>query len=645
MFPRILFSLSVLSLSIATAHAAPATLLDTPRLTSVDNFRDIAGTTLVGTGAAYTTTHDGTLRSGVFYRSNALTPSPADLATLNGLGIAAVYDLRTPAEIAATPDTLLTGATYTNIDIIGSATSAANITSVSFSSPAQAISMLEETNRAFVNDAGMRKQFAVLFNDLASVDAAQLLHCTAGKDRTGWASAVLQSIAGVDSATIMSDYLATNAYTAARVNATLAALPPSYAAIYRPLLGVQASYLQAGLDEVVKDYGTMDNYLKQGLGLSQATIYVLRAKMVYYNSLPEQAGLAGNSAGGALLLQQLQNSSLSGNFTAYNYYLQAAIDSGSLGGVQATVGGQVHADAASYLLRQGALIDQAAAPYASGIDLKTGERSVWTTGLAGYLGTDGSAHAASSNEHTQGTMVGVTQRLSEQLSAHAGFGYGRGNIGGAGGEVNTDSTFASLGVRYAPGSLEQGVFVAADASVGYVDYSSKRELGGGLGAAKGDTHGNLGGVGLALGYRLPMTGLTLEPSLGLRVSHLDLSGFQEKGSELALDVDSNQQTRRSAVANLKAALAPVGLAGGWQLVPGVEVGYEHVLGDHTVDSDARLLGLDIAQRAAFANRDQFSGAVNLTANLGAISLGAEAGASGGGNSSGLSGSLKASYRF
>jgi hypothetical protein len=142
-----------------------------------------------------------------------------------------------------------------------------------------------------------------------------------------------------------------------------------------------------------------------------------------------------------------------------------------------------------------------------------------------------------------------------------------------------------------------------------------------------------------------MTGMTLEPSLGLRVSHLDLSGFQEKGSELALDVDGTQETRRSAFANLKASAAPIAVSGGWQLVPGIEVGYEHVLGDHQVDSSGQLLGLNIEQRAAFATRDQFNGAVNLMANLGAFSVGAEAGGITGGDSQGVSGNLKASYRF
>ncbi|WP_445672917.1 tyrosine-protein phosphatase [Pseudomonas inefficax] len=636
MLQRVLCSLSLLTLAISAAHAAE--VLDTPRLDGIDNFRDIAGTT-----SAYTTRHDGVMRTGVFYRSNALTPTSADLAILNGLGISAVYDLRTPSEIAGTPDTLPTGASYTNIDIIGT-TSGSNITDISFSSAEQARAMMQETNRAFVSDAGMRGQFAVLFNELAAADGAALFHCTAGKDRTGWTAAVLLSIAGVDDATIMDNYLATNDYTAARVAATLAAMPASMAEIYAPLLGVEASYLQAGLDEVTAEYGSMDNYLKQGLGLSQETLYVLRGKMVRYGTLPGEAGLLGNAAAGAQLLRQLQDSSLSGSYSAYNYYLQSAIDAGTLGGVETTVGGQVHADAASYLLRQGAMIERAASPFADGSGLKVGQARLWSTALAGYLGTDGSAHAASSNEHSQGLMLGMTQRFSEQLSAHAGFGYNRGNVGGAGGEADTDLTFLSLGARFAPGSLERGLFIGADISGGWLDYSSKRELGGGLGTAKGDSHGTLAGASLALGYRLPANGLVLEPSLGLRVSHVDLNGFTEKGSELALQVDDLKQTRRSAVANLKASFAPIPV-GDWQLIPGIAVGYEHALGDHQVDSQGHLLGLDIEQRAAFDNRDQFSGGVNLMANLGALSVGAEVAAMGGGDSHGVSGSLKASYAF
>lgn len=126
-------------------------------------------------------------------------------------------------------------------------------------------------------------------------------------------------------------------------------MPPAMAAIYEPLLGVDASYLQAGLDEISREYGSVDNYLKQGLGLSQETLYVLRGKMVQYGQLPGQSELRGNAAQGAALLNALQNSGLSGRYTDYNYYLQSAIDAGTLGGVETQVGGQIYADAASYL--------------------------------------------------------------------------------------------------------------------------------------------------------------------------------------------------------------------------------------------------------------------------------------------------------
>lgn len=642
MLHRALYSLSVLSLSIACAQAADTYDLDTPRLAGIDNFRDLAGIT-----SAYTTANDGVMRAGVFYRSNALTPTASDLTTLNGLGISNVYDLRTPSEAAGTPDTLPSGASYQLIDIIGSSTSGSNITTsaLNITSAAQAIAMMEDTNRAFVSDAGMRGQFALLFNELAAADGAALFHCTAGKDRTGWTAAVLQSIAGVDDATIMQNYLASNDYTATRIAATLAMLPANYATIYAPMLGVQASYLQAGLDEVLAQYGSMDNYLKEGLGLSQETLYVLRGKMVYYSSLPDTAGLLGNAAAGAQLLTRLQNSSLAGDYSAYNYYLQSAVDAGSLGGVESTIGGQVHADTASYLLRQDALIDKAAAPYGSGIELKAGQRRLWMTALAGYQGNDASAEAASSNEHTQGSLLGLTQRFSEQLSGHAGFGYSRGNVGGASGEVDTDLVFLALGTRFAPGGLERGLFVDANLSGGWLDYASRRELGGGLGKARGDSDGTLIGAGLALGYRVPVNSVTLEPSLGLRVSHLNLDGFEEHGNDLALTVDDIQQTRSSALANLKATFAPQSLSGGWQLVPGLEVGYEHALGDHEVESEGQLLGLDIAQRAAFDSRYQLSGAFSLTANLGDLSLAAQAGVSAGDGSHGASGGLKASYQF
>lgn len=628
---------SVLCLQTATALAA-STPLNTPVLSGIDNFRDVAGTT-----TAYSTRHGGTMRGGVFYRSNALTPAGSDLAVLNSLNISNVFDLRTPAEIAGTPDTLPAGARYTNINIIGTASS----DSFMPTSAAAARSMLQNMNRTFVTDSGVRSRFAQLFRDLASSEDAALFHCTAGKDRTGWTAAVLQTLAGVDSATVMSDYLATNTYTAARVSATLAQmnkLSPAAAAIYAPLLGVEASYLQAGLDQVTASYGTMDNYLKEGLGLDQATIYVLRGKLVKYALLPGEPDLSGNAAAGAGLLNALQDSPLSGRYTAYNYYLQSAIDAGTLGGVESRVGGQVHADAASYLLRQPALIDDTIRPYIAGNTLQAGQSSLWMSALAGYLGTDGSNRVASSGEHSAGTLVGGVHRFDAQTSAHGEFGYNQGSISAAGGTVKTDSTFVSIGGRYGFVDLESGLYAAILASAGYIDYDSKRDLGGGLGSAKGDTDGSFYSAKASLGYLTIQGPLHLEPEIGVRVAHLNLDGFQEKGSELALDVDSVGQTVTSLVTDLKVGFDPRPMAD-WRLTPALSLGYERALSDPRVTGKGTVYAIGIEQESAFASRNLYKAGLNLTATRGVVSLGADLKVMGGGDSSGVGGNLSASIAF
>ncbi|WP_343572431.1 tyrosine-protein phosphatase [Pseudomonas sp.] len=631
-------SLLVLPLAVALAAApAQAETLNTPRLTGIDNFRDVAGTT-----SAYSTAHDGVMRGGVFYRSNALTPTASDLATLNGLGISHVFDLRTPSEIAGTPDTLPTGAVYENINIIGSST-----VNMSLTSAAASRQMMQDMNRAFVTDAGQRAQYRHLFEELAAADDAALFHCTAGKDRTGWTAAMLQSIAGVDSATIMQDYLATNTYTAARTAATLAQLnkmSPAFAAIYQPLLGVESSYLQAGLDQIQASYGSVQNYLTQGLGLDQETLYVLRGKLVRFNSLPGQAGFARNDAAGAGLLAALQDSDLSGHYTAYNYYLQSAIDAGTLSGVESRVGGQIHADAGSYLLREAGQIDDAIAPYASGRDLKDGETRLWMTALASYVGTDSRDGVASSNEHAQGTLIGATHRFSDNLSARAGAGYNWGSLGSAGADADADLALLTVGGRWALEDLNQGLYADLRLDAGWIDYDSKRDLGNGLGTPKGDSNGSFFAATGLLGYRLHAGGLDLEPSIGLRSARVKLDDFHEKGSDLALDVDGTDRSLNSALLGLDIGLANQSL-GDWNVAPGVSLGYEHFMNDPQVTSNASLAGFEVEQVSAFDSNYLVKAGLNLKATRGDLSLGAEVKALSGGDSHGVAGTLTAGIAF
>ena len=253
------------------------TMAATPRLASVDNFRDVAG---VDDANVYRNVQGRALRRGVIYRSNALTPNDADLATLNTLGITTVYDLRTTEESKAKPDRLPQGAHLVSINIAGS-----NDASLpTLRTPAEAIKYMEDNERALAQDEGCRARTAQALTAFANTSGVQLFHCTGGKDRTGWVDALLLSIVGVDQAVIMKDYLLTNTYSKASIQATydkmLAARGKDYADALYPLLGVQESFLAAGLDQAVKSYGSVAGYVSHGLGLSDAVQEKLRNKLL-----------------------------------------------------------------------------------------------------------------------------------------------------------------------------------------------------------------------------------------------------------------------------------------------------------------------------------------------------------------------------
>ncbi|MFI9781039.1 tyrosine-protein phosphatase [Streptomyces sp. NPDC051956] len=126
-----------------------------------------------------------------------------------------------------------------------------------------------------------QKAYTTVFQGIAAADGANtLFHCTAGKDRTGWANATLLTALGVPHETVTADYLASNTYRAKENAATLAAMPPAQAAVYKPLLDVRPEYLNSGFQEVKSRYGTFDRYLDKALGLSHRDVRDLREDLL-----------------------------------------------------------------------------------------------------------------------------------------------------------------------------------------------------------------------------------------------------------------------------------------------------------------------------------------------------------------------------
>jgi len=409
-------------------------------------------------------------------------------------------------------------------------------------------------------------------------------------------------------------------------------------------LGVQPSFLQSALEQVTASYGSMNAYLMQGLGLSQADIYVLRAKMVDYLTLPGQSGFVGNAAAGAALLNELQNSPLSGHYTDYNDYLQSAIDAGTLGGVQAQVGGQVHADAVSDLLRQPLWIDAAITPYTVGSDLAVGQSRIWLANLGGSFWSDARAGTASSTEQSAGSVVGATDRINDRASANLGIGYDWGSVGSAGASANLNTVLATIGGRYALSSLAAGPFVAAQVNAGWIDYQSTRALGGGLGTAKGSTDGATYSGLADVGDVVRLAPFTVTLQGGLRVTHVTLGSFNETGSDLALDVNGINQTSTNLVADLDVSLDPQRL-GDWTIAPAVTLGFAQALGSTQVKSTGSLYGFTVCQDSAYDSPYLVAAGLGATARHDAFTVKAGVNAVVGDGATGINAHLSVGYTF
>lgn len=245
------------------------------RLASADNFRDVAGT-----GAGYPTVDGGRVRRGVFYRSNELQLTEADADLLAELGVTAIHDLRSRMEVDAHPDVAVPGATWHHVEVSG-----IPMEMVSGLEDAEAAQrVMREVYDAFVRSPEARASYADLLTALATEPVPQLFHCTAGKDRTGWAAVLLLEVAGVDRATILADYLLTNEVSSATRAKYLALvaehLGADKVAVYEPTMVVDEAFLGAAYDAVEELYGSIDAYLRQGLGLGDDVLGALRSRLV-----------------------------------------------------------------------------------------------------------------------------------------------------------------------------------------------------------------------------------------------------------------------------------------------------------------------------------------------------------------------------
>ncbi|MBI2768044.1 MAG: tyrosine-protein phosphatase [Burkholderiales bacterium] len=138
-------------------------------------------------------------------------------------------------------------------------------------SSADVVALMQDTYRGFVR--GNTPRFAALFGHVLQADEAPIVfHCTAGKDRTGFAAALLLLALGVPRDVVFGDFMLTNARLQGRARSALA-MPPEVVSV---LYGVQADFLHAALDAVDADFGSVQGYLREGLAVGEVELARLR---------------------------------------------------------------------------------------------------------------------------------------------------------------------------------------------------------------------------------------------------------------------------------------------------------------------------------------------------------------------------------
>jgi protein-tyrosine phosphatase len=132
--------------------------------------------------------------------------------------------------------------------------------------------LMQDVYRSFINEHAHR--FAELFEHLLQTDSPSVLHCTAGKDRTGVAAALILLALGVPREVVLQDFMLTNRLVQREVPRDA----EFSAEALRVLWGVQEGFLHAALGSLDTEQGGLERYLSQRLGLSPAARQTLAAR-------------------------------------------------------------------------------------------------------------------------------------------------------------------------------------------------------------------------------------------------------------------------------------------------------------------------------------------------------------------------------
>jgi protein-tyrosine phosphatase len=239
------------------------------------------------------------LRPGVLLRSATLSRlDPAGVEAVADLGVTAVLDLRGDDEIARDgADRLPPGARQVRLPFGGTRpspgadTSDASVDGGAVADPLELVeqlvgagdpaaagrSVMLRLYAGFATDPAAHAAVAGALRTIADEQGAVLVHCSAGKDRTGWVVAVVQLLCGVAPEDVMAEYLR-SAASATTLAATLPEVPGLDPAFWDAVTTVRAEYLETALHAVEEVYGSVEEYARAVCG-EPDIVDALRARL------------------------------------------------------------------------------------------------------------------------------------------------------------------------------------------------------------------------------------------------------------------------------------------------------------------------------------------------------------------------------
>lgn len=249
------------------------------RFDRLANFRDLGG---------YRNSAGQQVKWGLLYRSDSLkAASSRDLRALQRLPLVEIIDLRSEMEQQMAPDRLpdIPGMRFLALPIMDAnsrlTVEARERIVARRYDDVHPDELLNEAYAAFVRQ--FTPQYQVFFRELLAAQGRPILwHCTAGKDRTGFAAALLLRILQVPMTTILQDYMLTQIYWQRSLWKTALYLTlirgRRAVRLVRELSGAKEEYLQTAFATIDQDYGSFDAYVHSGLGLTEAEIQTLRQR-------------------------------------------------------------------------------------------------------------------------------------------------------------------------------------------------------------------------------------------------------------------------------------------------------------------------------------------------------------------------------